>query len=66
MFAREFQHNSIKSVQCVPLDFFQRNYRRTSPFSNLFKIPLHFGTELLLFLNALFLNAFFFVLYFNL
>ena len=22
VFSREFQHNSIKSVQCVPLDFF--------------------------------------------
>ena len=44
MFSREFQHNSIKSVQCVPLDFFLRDHRRTSPFSN-----LDFGTELLLF-----------------
>ena len=36
VFSREFQHNSIKSVQCVPLDFL-RDHRRTSPFSNLFK-----------------------------
>ena len=50
MFSREFQHNSIKSVQCVPLDFFfLRDHRRTSPFSNLFKILLDFGTELFLF-----------------
>ena len=49
VFSREFQHNSIKSVQCVPLDFFLRDHRRTSPFSNLFKILLDFGTELLLF-----------------
>ena len=53
MFSREFQHNSIKSVQCVPLDFFLlRVHRRTSPFSNLFKILLDFGTELLLFPNC--------------
>ena len=52
MFSREFQHNSIKSVQCVPLDFFVRDHRRTSPFSNLFKILLDFGTELLLFPNS--------------
>ena len=24
VFSREFQHNSIKSVQCVPLDFFSK------------------------------------------
>ena len=47
VFSREFQHNSIKWVQCVPLDFFLRDHRRTSPFSNLFKILLDFGTELL-------------------
>ena len=47
MFSREFQHNSIKWVQCVPLDFFLRDHRRTSPFSNLFTILLDFGTELL-------------------
>ena len=53
MFSREFQHNSIKSVQSVPLDFFfLRDHRRTSPFSNLFKILLDFGTELLLFPNC--------------
>ena len=53
MFSRDFQHNSIKSVQCVPLDFFfLRNHRRTSPLSNLFKILLDFGTELLLFPNS--------------
>ena len=48
VFSREFQHNSIKSVQCVPLDFFfLRDHRRTPPFSN-----LDFGTELLLFPNC--------------
>ena len=52
VFSREFQHNSIKSVHCVPLDFFLRDHRRTSPFSNLFKILLDFGTELLLFPNC--------------
>ena len=52
VFSREFQHNSIKLVQCVPLDFFLRDHRRTSPFSNLFKILLDFGTELLLFPNC--------------
>ena len=52
MFSREFQHNSIKSVQCVPLDFFLRDHRRTSPFSNLFQMLFDFGTELLLFPNC--------------
>ena len=47
--------------------FFLRDHRRTLPFSNLFKILLDFGTELLLFPNCLFLNAlFFFFLYVNL
>ena len=47
MFSREFQHNSIS------MDFFfLRDHRRTSPFSNLFKILLDFGTVLLLFLNC--------------
>ena len=32
--------------------FFLRDHRRTSPFSNLFKILLDFGTELLLFPNC--------------
>ena len=32
--------------------FFLRDHRRTSPFSNLFKILLGFGTELLLFPNC--------------
>ena len=43
--------------------FFLRDHRRTSPFSNLFKILFDFGTELLLFPNcfiSLFLNALFF------
>ena len=53
VFSRQFQHNSIKSVQCVPPDFFLRDHCRTSPFSNLFKIILlDFGTELLLFPNC--------------
>ena len=48
VFSREFQHNSIKSVQRVALDFFfLRDHRRTPPFSN-----LDFGTELLLFPNC--------------
>ena len=34
------------------LIFFLRDHRRTSPFSNLFKILLDFGTELLLFPNC--------------
>ena len=55
MFSREFQHNSIKSVQCVPLDFFLRDHRRTPPFSN-----LDFGTELLLFPNCFISECFFF------
>ena len=70
MFSREFQHNSIKSVQCVPLDFFLRDHRRTSPFSNLFKIFLDFGTELLLFPNCFISECsvffLFFFLYYNL
>ena len=63
VFSREFQHNSIKSVQCVPLDFFLRDHRRTPPFSN-----LDFGTELLLFPNCFISECsfFFFFLYFNL
>ena len=70
MFSREFQLNSIKSVQCVPLDFFPRDHHRTSPFSNLFKILLDFGTELL-FPNCFISECsvfffFFFFLYFNL
>ena len=32
--------------------FFLRDHHRTSPFSNLFKILLDFGTELLLFPNC--------------
>ena len=32
--------------------FFLRDHRRTSPFSNLFRILLDFGTELLLFPNC--------------
>ena len=70
MFSREFQHNSIKSVQCVPLDFFfLRDHRRTSPFSNLFTILLDFETGLLLFPNcfisecSVFFFCFFFVFY---
>ena len=60
MFSREFQHNIIK---CVPLDFFSlRDHRRTSPFSNLFKILLELSC--CYFRIALFLNALFF-LYFN-
>ena len=47
VFSREFQHNSIKSVQCVPLFFFLRDHRRTPPFPN-----LDFETELLLFPNC--------------
>ena len=70
VFSREFQHNSIKSVQCVPLDFFLRDHRRTSPFSNLFKIFLDFGTELLLFPNCFISECsvffLFFFLYYNL
>ena len=65
MFSREFQHNSIS------MDFFfLRDHRRTSPFSNLFKILLDFGTVLLLFLNcfiserSVFFFFFFFFLYF--
>ena len=61
---QEFQHNSIKLVQCVPLDFFfLRDHRRTSPFSKLFKILLDFGTELLLFPNCFIseCSGFFFV-----
>ena len=50
VFSRQFQHNSIKLGQCVPLDFFSK--RISSPFSNLFKIILDFGTELLLFPNC--------------
>ena len=63
VFSREFQHNSIKLEQCVPLDFFLRDHRRTSPFSNLFKILLDFGTELLLFPNCFIseCSVFFFV-----
>ena len=52
VFSREFQHNSIKSVQCVPLDFFSN---------------LDFGTELLLFPNCFISEcSVFFFLYFNL
>ena len=54
MLSREFQHDNIKSVQCVPLDFFfLRDHRRTSPFS----------IELLLFPNCFIseCSVFFFV-----
>ena len=53
VFSREFQHDNIKSVQCVPLDFFLRDHRRTSPFS----------IELLLFPNCFIseCSGFFFV-----
>ena len=50
--------------------FFLRDHRRTSPFSNLFKILLDFGTELLLFPNcfisecSVFFFFFFFFFYF--
>ena len=48
--------------------FFLRDHRRTSPFSNLFKILLDFGTELLLFPNCFISECsvfvFFFFLYF--
>ena len=37
---------------CAAGFFFPRDHRRTSPFSNLFKILLDFGTELLLFPNC--------------
>ena len=37
---------------CAAGFFFLRDHRRTSPFSNLFKILLDFGTELLLFPNC--------------
>ena len=37
---------------CRWIFFSLRDHRRTSPFSNLFKILLDFGTELLLFPNC--------------
>ena len=39
-------------TECAAGFFFLRDHRRTSPFSNLFKILLDFGTELLLFPNC--------------
>ena len=49
--------------------FFQRDHHRTSPFSNLFKIPLHL--ELIFVISECFISEcsvflFFFFLYFNL
>ena len=44
--------------------FFLRDHRRTSPFSNLFKILLDFGTELLLFPNCFISECSGFFLYF--
>ena len=46
--------------------FFLRDHHRTSPFSNLFKILLDFGTELLLSLNCFIseCSVFFFVFFF--
>ena len=45
--------------------FFLRDHRRTSPFSNLFKILIDFGTELLLFPNCFIseCSVFFFVFF---
>ena len=38
VFSREFQHNSIKSVQCVPLDFFfLRDHRKPRLFQTCLK-----------------------------
>ena len=53
---------------CAAGFFFLRDHRRTSPFSNLFKILLDFGTELLLFPNCFIFECsvfcwFFFVFY---
>ena len=45
--------------------FFLRDHHRTSPFSNLFKILLDFGTELL-FPNCFISECSVFFLYFNL
>ena len=56
--------NTTVLVQCVPLDFFLRDHRKTSPFSNLFKILLDFGTELLLFPNCFISECSFFFIYF--
>ena len=54
VFSREFQHKSIKSVQCVPLDFFlSMRPPENLAFLNLFRILLDFGTGLLLFPNCL-------------
>ena len=39
-------------TMCAAGFFFPRDHCRTSPFSNLFKILLDFGTELLLFPNC--------------
>ena len=39
-------------TECAAGLFFLGDHRRTSPFSNLFKILLDFGTELLLFPNC--------------
>ena len=71
MFSREFQHKSIKSVQCVPLDFFlSMRPPENVAFLNLFRILLDFGTELLLFPNCFISECsvlfFFFFLYFDL
>ena len=56
---------------CAAGFFFLRDHRRTSPFPNLFKILLDFGTELLLFptcfiseCSVFFFFFFFFFLYF--
>ena len=43
--------------------FFVRDHRRTSPFSNLFKILLDFGTKLLLFPICFISECSFFVFY---
>ena len=49
---QESFNTTVSSRYSVPLDFFLGDHRRTSPFSNLFKILLDFGTELLLFPNC--------------
>ena len=52
MFSRVSTQQYQVGTVCAAGFFFPRDHRRTSPFSNLFKILLDFGTELLLFPNC--------------
>ena len=61
VFKRVLTQQYQVSIVCAAGFFFLRDHRRTSPFSNWFKILLDFGSELLLFTNCFISECFFFV-----